>query len=851
MSNDGPRRGRLRIYLGAAPGVGKTYAMLNEGRRRRDRGTDVVVAVVETHGRPHTEAQLGDLEVVPRRTVVHQGVTFEEMDLDAVLARRPAVALVDELAHTNVPGSRHDKRWRDVDALLAAGIDVISTVNIQHLESVNDVVARITGVEQRETVPDDVVRAADQVELVDMTPEALRRRMAHGNVYAAEKVDVALGNYFREGNLTALRELALLWVADRVDDALEDYRERHGIVEPWETRERVVVALTGAPGNDRLVRRAARIAQRAHGELIGVHVVADSGLADGPGGRVDAARALLAELGGEYREVTAGDVGDALLDVARAENATQIVLGSSRRSRWQQLLHGSVIARVAARADGIDVHVISEPEPVPPAGPPSRRPALLAPLSMRRRRAGWLLALLGLPVLTLVLHGLRSEVRLSSVLLAYLCLAIAVALVGGVFPALVAVVGGFLAADYFFTAPRYTLAIDSAEVLVALVVYVGAAGTVAVLVDRLARLRIEAVRARSEAEAMAALAGSLADPAVVPDVLARVRTMFGLAAAVLYRRDDGAWVVEAATGAVAADAVPEQADLRRPVGTDRVLALWGPTLRAADQRVLAALVDQLAGVIEARRLQDEADRAVELSAVNDFRAALLQAVSHDLRTPLAAITASVDSLQATDVVWSEAEEAGFLAVIAEQSRRLGALVADLLDMARVQAGALRPQVRPVALTEVIPSALAGLGDAAASVVVEVDDPAIAVRADPVLLEQVVANLVDNALKARPADGPVRIDVGVVPGGVDLAVVDRGPGIPAGARSSVVEPFQRVGDAPGGVGVGLGLAIAHGFLEAMGARLELDDTPGGGTTAVVHLPAVTAGEGDEEVSGPRQ
>src|ERR687897_899864 len=273
------RRGTLRIYLGAAPGVGKTFAMLNEGRRRAARGTDVVVGYVETHGRAHTAEQIGDLEVVARRVHTYRGAALEEMDVDAVLARRPEVALVDELAHTNVPGSRHAKRWEDVDELLEAGIHVISTLNIQHLESINDVVERITGIKQRETVPDQVVRAADQIELVDMTPEALRRRMAHGNIYVSEKIDAALTNYFRPGNLAALRELALLWVADRVDDALEEYRERHGITRPWETRERVVVAVTGAPSAEQLIRRAARIAQRSRGELMGVHVRADDGLA--------------------------------------------------------------------------------------------------------------------------------------------------------------------------------------------------------------------------------------------------------------------------------------------------------------------------------------------------------------------------------------------------------------------------------------------------------------------------------------------------------------------------------------------------------------------------------------------
>src|SRR5947209_375486 len=303
-------RGTLRVYLGAAPGVGKTYAMLNEGWRRKERGTDVVIGYLEPHDRPRTMEQVRDLETVPRRTLTYRDRTFDEMDVDAVLARKPEVALVDELAHTNVPGSRNEKRWQDVQELLDAGITVISTLNIQHLESLNDVVAQITGIIQRETIPDEIARLADQVELVDQTPEALRRRMAHGNIYAADKVDAALANYFREGNLSALRELALLWLADRVDEGLEDYRERHGIEKAWETRERVVVALTGAPSGDRLLRRGARMAARAHGDLIGVHVRTATGLAGDSHGGLDNQRQLLAALGGRYAEVTAADVAE-------------------------------------------------------------------------------------------------------------------------------------------------------------------------------------------------------------------------------------------------------------------------------------------------------------------------------------------------------------------------------------------------------------------------------------------------------------------------------------------------------------------------------------------------------------
>ena len=381
-------RGRLRVYLGAAPGVGKTYAMLAEGQRRRSRGTDVVIGLLEPHGRRLTEAMAEGLELVPRRTMSYRGATFTEMDLDAVLARHPQVVLVDEIAHTNVPGCRNPKRWQDVDELLDAGIDVISTLNIQHLESLSDVAKQVTGVQQRETIPDAVARRADQIELVDMTPEALRRRMVHGNVYPPDRIEAALSHYFRPGNLTAMRELALLWVADRVEEGLQRYRAEHGIDTPWETRERIVVGVAGEQDDDEvIIRRGARIAARTPGsDLIAVHVIRDDGLTVGDGAKLDTQRALVASLGGSFQQVPGDDVAETLLQVARAENATQIVVGASRRGRLLALLGGkSTPTRVARGAEHIDVHLVSRQE----AG--RRRQALTRPLTAgrsNRARAG-------------------------------------------------------------------------------------------------------------------------------------------------------------------------------------------------------------------------------------------------------------------------------------------------------------------------------------------------------------------------------------------------------------------------------------------------------------------------------
>jgi two-component system sensor histidine kinase KdpD len=828
-------RGKLRIYLGAAPGVGKTYAMLNEGHRRRERGTDVVVAFVETHGRPRTAEQIGDLEVIPRSSHEYRSATFEEMDVDAILARHPEVALVDELAHTNAPGSRNAKRWQDVNELLDAGIDVISTVNIQHLESINDVVERITGIVQRETIPDAIVRSADQVELVDMTPEALRRRMAHGNVYAPEKIDAALTNYFREGNLTALRELALLWVADQVDVALEDYRARHGITEAWETRERVVVAITGAPGTEDLIRRASRIAQRAHGELLGVHARSDHGLAGSGTELLAEHRQLLEEVGGEYHEVAGSDVAAALVDFARAENATQLILGSSRQNRWNELTRGSVINRVIRMSGTIDVHVIShEPSPLETALPrPPRRRVTVAP---RRRQLAWLLTVLGLPALTVALAQLRDHIGLQTVIVLYLLFVIVDAAIGGLAPALVAAVAGSFAVNWYFTPPIHTLTIADGENVIALAVYLVTAVIVSGLVALATRRTAEAARSRAEAETLSALASGVVDADPLPTLMSHLRRSFGLSGVALLRRTHGGWAVEASDGASVSD--PADADDVHAVGAELMLALSGGDLAAEDRRMLNAFASNLSAALDRRQLSAQAAEATALAEANELRSALLQAVSHDLRTPLAGIKASVNSLRQPDVEWTPDETAEFLATVEDETDRLTNLVDNLLDMSRIQADAVMPALRPTTLDEVVPAALASLGPRARDVVVDVSESAPPVLADPTLLERVVANLVDNAITHGGSACPVRVEAGVVGDRVLLRIIDRGRGIRVDDRERVFHPFQRLDDAAprSGAGVGLGLAVARGFTRAMRGELTIDDTPGGGTTMIIELEA---------------
>jgi two-component system sensor histidine kinase KdpD len=827
-------RGKLRILLGAAPGVGKTYAMLSEAHRRVGRGTDCVVGFVEHHGRPRTEVMLHGLEQVPRRELEYRGGVFPEMDLDAVLARRPQVALVDELAHTNVPGSRNAKRWQDVEELLAAGIDVVSTVDIQHLESLGDVVESITGVRQQETVPDEVVRRADQVELVDMTPEALRRRMAHGNIYQPDKVDAALSNHFRPGNLTALRELALLWVADRVDAHLTRYRSEHRVSAIWGSRERIVVGLTGGPEGRTLIRRGARLAEKgAGGEVLAVYIARNDGLTSASPKELALQRTLVEDLGGTFHHVVGDDIPAALLAFARGANATQIVLGSSRRKTWQYVF-GPGVGATVARESGpdLDVHIVTHDEVAKGRGLPVARGARLG---RSRRVWGWIAGVAGPPLLAVLLNTV--DLGLANDMLLFLALTVAAALLGGLLPALASAAVGSLLLNYFYTPPLHRWTIADPKNIVAIVVFVAVGVAVASVVDLAARRTHQAARLRAESEILAFLAGNvLRGETGLEDLLERVRETFGMESAALLERagDVEPWTCAGRVGRGRPVERPDQADVDIPVGDHMALALTGRVLPAEDRRVLAAFAAQAAVVLDRRRLQEEADRARTLAEGNRIRTALLAAVSHDLRTPLAGIKAAVTSLRSEDVEWSEEDRAELLEGIEEGADRLDHLVGNLLDMSRLQTGTVTPLIREVDLDEVVPMALGGVPEGSAGLDVPETLPMVAV--DPGLLERAVANLVENAVKYSPPGAPVLVAASALADRVEVRVVDRGPGVPDEAKERIFEPFQRHGDAPRGAGVGLGLAVARGFAEAMGGTLNAEDTPGGGLTMVLTLRA---------------
>jgi two-component system sensor histidine kinase KdpD len=829
------RRGRLRVLLGAAPGVGKTYEMLVEGRRLLDEGRDVVIAVVETHDRAATLAQTVGLPEIPRRTDVHRGVPLTELDLDAVLARHPEIALVDELAHTNIPGSRHPKRWQDVDALLDAGIDVITTVNVQHIESLNAVVEKITGIAQQETIPDAVVRAADEIEVVDLAPQSLRDRLAAGVVYPAERIDAALSNYFRLGNLTALRELALLWLADEVDSALRSYRADHGIEGAWQARERVVVALTGGPEGETLLRRGARIAARsAGGELLAVHISTQDGLRDETPGALAAQRSLVESLGGSYHQIIGDDIPGTLVEFAQGADATQLVIGVSRRGRLMAALTGPGIgSEVIRRSGDIDVHIVTHAA----AGGRVALPRITGgALGWRRQVLGFAVALVFGPLLSWLMFTFRSPESITSEVLAYQLLVVVVSLIGGIRPAVFAAVLSGITLDLLFVAPLFTITIAHPLHALALVLYVVIAILVSLIVDQAARRARTAKRATAEAELLAAVAGNVlrGDNAVLA-LVSRTREAFGLS---------GVRLLSPTGEVLACDGEP-LADGRAtsiPVGPDgtprAMLELHGDSLDAPARRLLDAIVAQLAAAIEHTDLRETAKEVAALAETDQVRSALLSALSHDLRRPLASAVAAIGGLRGAHEL-SPDDRAELLATADESLATLSTLVTDLLDVSRVQAGVLAVSSAPMDATGPILAAVDELGLGPADVDLSLDPSLPLLQADAVLLQRVLVNVLANARRYAPEGSRVLISTSALGEHAEIRIADRGEGVPAERRDSIFQPFQRFGDTDNTTGLGLGLALSRGFAEGMGGSLTPEGTPGGGLTMVISLPLAGA------------
>jgi two-component system, OmpR family, sensor histidine kinase KdpD len=847
------RSGRLKIFVGAAPGVGKTYEMLQQARARKQDGYDVVVGAVETHGRKETQALLDGLEILPRKHLEYKGQRLEEMDLDAIIARHPQIALVDELAHTNAPGSRHPKRYLDVEELLNHGVDVYTTVNIQHIESLNDVVAQITHVRVRETVPDSVFDRADAVELVDLTPDDLIERLKEGKVYVPKQAERALEHYFSPGNLTALRELALRRTAERVDEQLLTHMQAHAIPGPWAAGERVLVCISEDPRAAGLVRYAKRLADRLHAPFTALCVETRRSLqwSEVERDRVADTLRLAEALGGEAITVPGGDrsIADDVISFAQANNVTHIVTGKSTRSRWFEILHGSVVHELVRRSGNISVHVIAGDElardPIPKK---TVRPAeARAAFDAKPYVVAGLVVAAALGVGELIQPWLGIE----NVDLVFLTVVVGVAVRYGLWPSLFATVASSLCYNFFFLPPIYTFTITDPTNIGAFVFFT----IVAVVVSHFAaRGRTQTVAAHERiraVELLYAFSRKLAGVGTLDDVLWATAYQTALmlkVRVVLLLPEDGSIVVKAGyppedildeadvaaakwawqndrSAGRGSDTLPGAKRLFLPMRTGRgaigVIGIDsdkpGPLLTPDQRRLLDALIDQSALAIERVRLVEDLEQAKRAAEADRLRSALLTSISHDLKTPLAAVLGAAGTLRDLSGPLSDDEKADLLATIVDEAERLNRFIANLLDMTKLEAGAVVPNAAPHDLGEIVGSALRRAGKILAHHRVELELAADLpmLRLDAVLFEQVLFNLLDNAAKYSPAHTTIRVQSWRDPDSVCLQVLDEGDGIPPAELEHIFDKFYRVakGDQVR-AGTGLGLAISRGFVEAM-------------------------------------
>jgi two-component system sensor histidine kinase KdpD len=869
------RSGRLKIFVGAAPGVGKTYEMLQQARARKQDGYDVAVGAVETHGRKETQALLDGLEIIPRKRLEYRGQWLEEMDLDALIARHPQIALVDELAHTNAPGSRHPKRYLDVEELLNHGVDVYTTVNIQHIESLNDVVAQITHVRVRETVPDSVFDRADAIELVDLTPDDLIERLKEGKVYIPQQAERALEHYFSPGNLTALRELALRRTAERVDEQLLTHMQAHAIRGPWAAGERIQVCVSEDPRAAGLVRYAKRLADRLHAPFTALSVETRRSLqwTEEERDRVADTLRLAEALGGEAITVPGSDrsIADDVIAYAQANNVTQIIIGKSTRSRWFEILHGSVVHELVRRSGNISVHVIAGEEltrdPIPKKTVRAAKDS--TPFDLRP----YIAALLAVAAALGVSELIEPFLGIENVDLVFLTAVVGVAVRYGLWPSLFATVVSSLCYNFFFLPPIYTFTITDPTNIGAFVFFT----IVAVVVSHFAargRSRTVAAHERVRAvELLYAFSRKLASVGTLDDVLWATAYQTALmlkVRVVLLLPEDGSIVVKAGyppedildeadvaaakwawqnnrSAGRGSDTLPGAKRLFLPMRTGRgaigIIGIDsdkpGPLLTPDQRRLLDALIDQSALAIERVRLVEDLERAKRTAEADRLRSALLTSISHDLKTPLAAVLGAAGMLRDLSGALSDGEKADLLGTIVDEAERLNRFIANLLDMTRLESGAIVPNAAPHDIREIVGSALRRASKILAHHRVELelaaDLPMLDV--DAVLFEQVLFNLLDNAAKYSPNDTTIRIQSWRDRDSVCLQVLDEGDGIPPAELEHIFDKFYRVEKRDQvRAGTGLGLAISRGFVEAMhGTITAANRTDRTGAAFAIRLP----------------
>lgn len=855
-------RARLKIFFGASPGVGKTYTMLEAAQRARLAGEDVVIGVVETHGREETEALVVGIPILSRRMIDHRGVKLDEMDLDAALARHPALILVDELAHTNAPGSKHVKRWHDVLELLDAGIDVYTTLNVQHVESLGDVIQQITGIKVRETVPDAVLERADEIELVDIPPEELLDRLSDGKVYVPDQAQRAVQNFFQKGNLLALRELALRRTAERVDADVLAYRKEHGISAAWPASERILVAVGPSPGSERLIRATKRIAEGLHAEWTAAHVevLGAAPLGDKDRERVENHLRLAEALGSDIVRLAGISVAEALLQHAREHNVTRIVTGKPTHSRWRDLVRGSLLDKLIRGSGTIEIHVISPLD----AG----RPARPAAAATERSRLSYVSAVAAIFVVTAFGLALFEYLSLADITMLYL-IAIALASLFGRGPSLLASSLAVAAFDFCFIPPRFTFAVSDAGHFLTFAVMFGAGLAISTLTGRLRRQERDAVVRERNTAGLLSFTRDIAAATTMEDVAAvtvrHLEDSFPIAASVLIPDPADPGALTAGAGLMPL-ANQEQAVARWAFDHGEAAGMGTDTLPGA--RVLAVPLvagESTVGVIAVQARQDvrrrggaalplleafarqaglalarvrsghEAREAAVRAHTEELRSSLLSAVSHDLRTPLAVITGAATTLRDDSERLSADARAELLNSIVDDAKRLERILGNLLQLTRVESG-LVPTREWIPVEELVGAALTRLEEAIGDREIVLDVPSdLLIPVDPILFEQVLINLLDNALKHGAP--PIELHARRRGAMIELDVQDRGSGVPAGSEKRLFEKFVRASSAPG---AGLGLAVVRSIVEAHGGTIAVSGAPGGGARFRIELPADHAG-----------
>jgi two-component system sensor histidine kinase KdpD len=863
--SDEQARGRLKIFMGYAAGVGKTYAMLEAAHQRLEEGIDAVVGYVETHGRLETEALLRGLEVVPRRQVEYRGIRLEEMDVDAVLARHPALVLIDELAHTNAPGSRHPKRFIDVEEVLDAGIDVYTTFNIQHLESLNDVVAQVTGVYVHETVPDRVIDEASEIEVVDLPPDELLTRLREGRVYIPDQAARAIELFFRKGNLTALREMSLRRAAERVDGQMRAYMQTRGIPGPWPAGERLLVCISPSPLAEKLVRTTRRLADQLNAEWYAVYVELASKPELDPANRERIGRTLqlAEELGAKSMTLAGRSMPEAVLAFAHKNNITKVVVGKPLRPRWREWLTGSVVDQLIHSSGDVDVYVISAlPEPSVAAGPPSWR---------RHWTLRNYLAASGLVALATVIgHLVRGQLEPVNLVMLYLAVVVIAAVYLGRGPAFLAAIAGVLAFDFFLVPPYLTLAVSDTEYLLTFVGLFLVSLVVSTLTARVGLQAEAAVRREAQTSELYSLGRDLTSATdlkqVAEIIVAHISQVFGREVAIFIPEGGNLYTFvsspdyhpganELAVASWAYDhdqpagrgtnTLPAAAVRCQPLKTARgLVGVLGikpadpASMLTPEQRTaLIAFADQAALAIERASLAQDARQAELLRAEEQLQTALLNSISHDLRTPLVAVTGALSALDEDAGVLDAAARRSLIENARAEADRLNNLVGNLLDMTRIEAGVLRLSRETSDISDLISTSVEAVHNRldGRTIRMNVSPDLPLVNLDFVLFVQVMVNLLDNALKYSPMDQPIDISAACEDDSIVITVDDRGPGIPEEDRLRVFDKFYRV-QRPGSItGTGLGLSICKGIVEAHGGEIRAGERPGGGTRIRLTIP----------------